>query len=184
MCSAQRTLATRNSALRYHDPQLVALADQYNVNTELWALPWLFTIFASGIPIAIVLHIWDLLLLSSENAAPLYFACAVVISQRSCVLQCDPDALPLVMRNCLQKACDSCASVNDVWSLAESLMLSTPQSFKAALHKVTLAPSVPFSPSLLILLPPPSLGLDVDISHSSCQHTLAVTSCSILTFSA
>ncbi len=116
----------------------MALADQYNVNTELWALPWLFTIFASGIPISMVLHIWDLLLLSSDSAAPLYFACAVVISQRENVMGSDPDALPLVMRNCLQKACDSCGAVNDVWTLAENLMLSTPQSFKAVLHKATL----------------------------------------------
>ena len=112
------------------------MADQYSVNTELWALPWLFTIFASGVPVSIVLHIWDLLLLSNENAAPLYFACALVISQRSSVLECDPDALPLVMRNCLQKASSSRTSVNDVWVLAESLMMDTPQSFKSALHKV------------------------------------------------
>ena len=70
---------TRDCARRYHDPQLVALADQYGVTTELWALPWLFTIFASGVPISIVLHIWDLLLLSIDSAAPLYFACALVI---------------------------------------------------------------------------------------------------------
>ena len=125
-----------HAVLRYHDTQIVALADQYSVNTELWALPWLFTIFASGVPVAIVLHIWDLLLLSSDNAAPLYFACAVVISQRSNVLSCDPDALALVLRNCLQKSCDTCSSVNDVWVLAENLMMNTPQSFKSVLHKV------------------------------------------------
>jgi hypothetical protein len=107
----------------------------YSVNTELWALPWLFTIFSSGVPIAIVLHVWDLLLLCPDTAAPLYFACALVINQRSSVLSSDPDALPLVMRNCLQRACHSCSAVNDVWTLAEGLMLSTPQSFKAVLHK-------------------------------------------------
>ena len=127
---------TRDCARRYHDPQLVALADQYGVTTELWALPWLFTIFASGVPISIVLHIWYLLLLSIDSAAPLYFACALVISQRETVLTCDPDALPLVMRNCLQRACSTVESVNDVWMLAENLMMATPQSFKVALHKV------------------------------------------------
>ncbi len=113
------------------------MADQYTVHTELWALPWLFTIFASGVPISIVLHIWDLLLLSNDAAAPLYFACALVISQRENVLTCDPDALPLVMRNCLQRACGTVESVNDVWLLTENLMMATPQSFKLALHKVS-----------------------------------------------
>ena len=71
-----------------------------------------------------------------DSAAPLYFACALVISQRENVLTCDPDALPLVMRNCLQRACGTVESVNDVWMLAENLMMATPQSFKVALHKV------------------------------------------------
>ena len=106
------------------------------LHSELWALPWLFTIFASGVPVATVLHIWDLLLLCTDSAAPLYFACALVMSQRSSVLQCDPDALPLVLRNCLQKACVTCEAVNDVWTLAEGLMMSTPHTFKTALHKV------------------------------------------------
>ena len=90
-------------------------------------------------PVSIVLHIWDLLLLSSDNAAPLYFACAIVMSQRSSVLTGDPDALPLLLRNCLQHACVTCQSVNDVWLLTENLMISTPQSFKSVLHKVTHA---------------------------------------------
>ena len=106
------------------------------LHSELWALPWLFTIFASGVPVATVLHIWDLLLLCTDSAAPLYFACALVMSQRSSVLQCDPDALPLVLRNCLQKACVTCEAVNDVWTLAEGLMMSTPQTFNSAFHTV------------------------------------------------
>ncbi len=150
----------------------MALADQYSVNTELWALPWLFTIFASGVPVAIVLHIWDLLLLCSDNAAPLYFACAVVISQRSNVLSGDPDALALVLRNCLQKSCDTCSSVNDVWVLAENLMMNTPQSFKSVLHKVI--PSFSAHPRLLLCIAStsalPLAGLDFRDTHTSCSH--------------
>ena len=48
--------------LQYHAPHLCTVLDQYNVPPELYATPWIITLFARMLTAQLVLPLWDFLL--------------------------------------------------------------------------------------------------------------------------
>lgn len=50
--------------LLFHEPQLARVLDQHGVTPELFATPWLVTLFARGLPLEVVFEIWDTLLVN------------------------------------------------------------------------------------------------------------------------
>jgi hypothetical protein len=85
--------------LLYHDPELCQWLDQLDLGPELYASSWFITLYSNRTKPEVLLHLWDLLLLESEDDPLLhyFFSLALLISHRKKLLAEDMVTLPEVL---------------------------------------------------------------------------------------
>jgi len=127
--------------LCYHDCELVRFLEQHGCSAELFATPWLVTLFARSLARAELFALFDLLIGCAQVPGPaiLHFvAVAFVLSHRERILAsktCGVIAseLPLLMS---RLAFSSVAHVRLVFASALRLFVDTPRSLREKIESV------------------------------------------------
>jgi len=87
--------------LLYHDPELWHLLDHNKLKPELYASPWLMTMFAQNIPMFQAFQLWETMLLGDgilgDAYVILFVALAFLCSNRNTFLTADPSDLPVLL---------------------------------------------------------------------------------------
>ena len=58
---------------------------QYDIEPPIYATGWLMTLFARGVPLPMVMKLWDFLFLQGDPVVVHFIALALIISRRSVV---------------------------------------------------------------------------------------------------
>jgi len=77
--------------LLYWDPDLLIHLRGVEMIGELWAIPWLITLFADVLPMEEVIRLWDILILADKSFLAC-FAVAVVFQMRKAIMKQDNQA--------------------------------------------------------------------------------------------
>lgn len=86
--------------LMYHDPELWHFLDHNRLKPELYASPWLMTLFAQNVPMSQVFQLWESMMLAPNGGEPLlipFVALAFLCSNRNTYLASDPSDLPVLL---------------------------------------------------------------------------------------
>jgi hypothetical protein len=133
--------------LQYHDPDLCNALDRGNMGPELYATPWLMTLWAHGLPLSLLFKVWDFYLLEDNVYIHHFVALALLMQSREVLLNADSSDLPLL----LKKLVISEENLNEICSTAKSLLTATPRSICKSLFKVCYDVKPP-EPTVLQLL--------------------------------
>ena len=55
---------------------------QYDIDPPIYATGWLMTLFARGVPLPLVMRLWDVLFLQGDPVLVHFVALALIISRR------------------------------------------------------------------------------------------------------
>jgi hypothetical protein len=142
--SLQCTLRLLSLLLQYHDPQLATFLEQFQCVPELFATPWILTLFARGLPRAELFALWDFLLSASRRPGPgilLALSVAFLVSHRAAIMRTDVRGtmaaeLPITMS---RLTFTSVAHVRRVCAHALELWAQTPLSFRRLVSNVSFS---------------------------------------------
>jgi len=81
---------------KYHDPELWLLLDHSGLRPELYASPWIMTLFAQSIPIAQLFRLWEALVLG-DCSVIIFVAVAFLCANRDVFLKADSSDLPVLL---------------------------------------------------------------------------------------
>mmetsp|Transcript_18491 Transcript_18491/g.41830 ORF Transcript_18491/g.41830 Transcript_18491/m.41830 type:complete len:454 (+) Transcript_18491:177-1538(+) len=115
--------------LTYHEPLLATILRKEGMTPDMYAMPWLITLFVRRQPISCALHCWDVLLRRSSPEILVFAAVALVQSRRRRLLG-DAADLPAVL---VSMKIESHAEIDAVFEAADGLMRSTPASLREEL---------------------------------------------------
>lgn len=93
----QCSFVTFRLLMLYHDPEVCAFLDQYQMPPELYTTPWLVTLLARNLPTDHVLLLWDFLLVYNHPSVVLCMLLALVLEHRDVILATPVAELPGVM---------------------------------------------------------------------------------------
>ena len=138
--------------LLHFDPQLALHLFENQFIPELYAPQWFLCVYARGLPLPLVLRLWDMLLAMDDPAFTFFIGLALLRSRREDLLQADDANMPEVIGD-MRIGHDE-ASVDKVLQAAVELYQQAPRCFLRYLRiccvdTPELAPSPP--PKIFVL---------------------------------
>jgi hypothetical protein len=101
MVALQTTFRLFDLLCKYHDPELWWLLDHNGLRPELYASPWIMTLFAQSIPIAQLFKLWEALVLGEgelgDRTVIIFAAVAFLCCNREVFLRADSSDLPVLL---------------------------------------------------------------------------------------
>lgn len=116
--------------LQYHDPELRDFLKKNDLTPELFATPWLLTVFCSKLNINHVYLLWDLYLFENERSNLLFLSIALIRSAREKILSSDTSILPQFLTSLIFKNAEE---IEPLFYDALVLKEKTPKSFLCCL---------------------------------------------------
>ena len=83
--------------LVYFDPQLGLHLYENDIMPELYAPQWFLCAFARGLPIPLVLRLWDMLISVDDAAFTFFIGLTMLRSKRDVLLQAEPAEIPEII---------------------------------------------------------------------------------------
>ena len=117
----------------FHDPELCIVLDKSQMTPQVYATPWLVTLFGRHTPMSALFALWDTFICfsSSEEMLPLFTVLAFVHSHRELLLRCSEEQVP---ESLSQLVLETEEDVAHICEKAHELIHQTPSSLKAALR--------------------------------------------------
>ncbi|CAD8120628.1 unnamed protein product [Paramecium sonneborni] len=114
-----------NLLLKFHDYQLYDYLDKNLLSPELYATPWLLTLFANKMSLECTYLLWEMLYIKKDQLMIYFFVVAVLIYFRQKLLSIDSSLLPQTLSGIY---IDNVEIVKNIYKKAVDLKLNTPQS--------------------------------------------------------
>ncbi|CAK65326.1 unnamed protein product (macronuclear) [Paramecium tetraurelia] len=114
-----------NLLLKFHDFQLYDYLDKNLLSPELYATPWLLTLFANKMSLECTYLLWEMLYIKKDQLMIYFFVIAVLIYFRQKLLSIDSSLLPQTLSGIY---IDNVETVKNIYKKAVDLKLNTPSS--------------------------------------------------------
>ncbi|CAK61993.1 unnamed protein product (macronuclear) [Paramecium tetraurelia] len=114
-----------NLLLKFHDFQLYDYLDKNLLSPELYATPWLLTLFANKMSLECTYLLWEMLYIKKDQLMIYYFVIAVLIFFREKLLSIDSSLLPQTLSGIY---IDNVEILKNIYKKAVDLKLNTPSS--------------------------------------------------------
>ena len=135
----QTQLASVHLLLYYIDAELASYLSQQGMTTDIFAPSWLITLFARRLPVAMVLHLWSLLLRGGRACRIMFFGIALLLRNKAMLMSLPSESLPgtLVRLNVENKD-----EIDQLYEHAVALETSVPASALEDINRYTPHPSI------------------------------------------
>mmetsp|Transcript_15850 Transcript_15850/g.40159 ORF Transcript_15850/g.40159 Transcript_15850/m.40159 type:complete len:742 (-) Transcript_15850:979-3204(-) len=120
--------------LRYHDPQLAHVLEQFDVDSSMYATRWFITLFSQGTKMELLVKLWDLLFLLGDPFFVHFLGVALMVDNKKKILKADRATAPAVVAS-LGFCSDE--DVQRLWDSGRRLQRETPRIFKELLFSST-----------------------------------------------
>jgi len=124
--------------IQYHDPAFAQFLDRLQMHPEVYATNWAVTAFASKLPVAVTILVWDHLIEAGNPMLLHFFLSAFLIHHREEVLEASDSEVPETLT---QLAITTQEEVETVWHLAIILHARSPLSYLKTTSQLCYDPS-------------------------------------------
>lgn len=118
--------------LMYHDPQLAWHLQEQEFPPELYAPQWFMTLYSRGLPMILVLRLWDMLISVDDPAFTFFIGLCLLRRRREALLLTCVDSIPEVIAKMHQLNDE--VEVDELGTLALQLYQATPRCFIRSLR--------------------------------------------------
>lgn len=133
--SLQSSLSLITILLKYHDAEVFNYLDYGMITPEMYATPWVLTIFANKCSLDVIYHLWDKLILFNDPLFLHFFMVALLIKNRENILNNDLSQVPSQLS---QITITSIDEVDSIIEFALDLSEKTPYSFRIFAKKLEI----------------------------------------------
>lgn len=133
--SLESTFSLINLLLRYHDTVLFHRFEHSLIFPELYATPWIITMFSNKCSLNVTYYLWDRLILFDDNLFLLFFITALLIINKDKFFGIDNSIVLSVLS---QLHFETIEEVNEIINFATEIKDKTPQSFYILANKLEI----------------------------------------------
>ncbi|KAM3135450.1 hypothetical protein pb186bvf_012469 [Paramecium bursaria] len=123
--SLQTAFQFINMLLRFHDVELFEYLNSQSLTPELYATPWILTIFSNKMSIDCTLLLWESLFTKRDQLLVYFLVISILITYRQKLLSIDVSFLPQTLTGIY---IDQVSDLKKIFHKAIDLKLNTPQS--------------------------------------------------------
>ena len=133
--SLKSSFSLINLLLRYHDPELFHRFEHCLISPDLYATPWIITLFSSKCALNVIYYLWDKLILFEDNLFPHFFITAYLILNKSKFFNIDSSVL---LTSLSQLQISTIEEVNKVLNFSTDIRDKTPKSLYLLSNKLEI----------------------------------------------
>ena len=124
-----------NLLLRYHIPEIYDTFEYFLITPDLYATPWIITLFAIKSNLNVIYYLWDKIILFDDVLFPHFFITAYLIINKDKFLNVDSS---LILTALCKFQIESIEEVNKIINLAMEIRDKTPNSFYLLANKLDI----------------------------------------------
>ena len=121
--------------LRYHIPEIYDTFEYFLITPDLYATPWIITLFAIKSNLNVIYYLWDKIILFDDVLFPHFFITAYLIINKDKFLNVDSS---LILTALCKFQIEAIEEVNKIINLAMEIRDKTPNSFYLLANKLDI----------------------------------------------